>query len=199
VSLGNAVVGRPQCIACIRHFAIQRHNQLLHVARLQDSQRIYQLKRCDNDWRVILSGHDSAGTDHVIRGKSLADLVAALCGLAQVFRASDIYITTTLRFIDYYVDHRNLQRSHQVGDDDGWIQITIRRVADPLFGSHVPNAEELQGITFYVTDWHFVKVFLGDGQGSIDPSPTDRTSHKSVMIPRTVLTYPLAPLQHKST
>ncbi len=198
-------------------FAIHRRNRLLRVARLDDGQRIYEFKRCNNHWRGLSHGHDCEGLAYVIRGGALADLVAAegymivythlgvgpdrapfvptetqaaLRGLARAHRAGDIYVTTTSRLLNYYLNHHYLQWSYEVGKE-GCTRITIDSIADPLSGRRVPAVEELQGTTFYVPDRRKAEIRLGDRElGSIERNPPDHTGSDSVMIPRSHLTYP---------
>ena len=201
-----------------RRFALLRRNQLLQVELLQDGQNIYEFKRCNNHWCGLSMGLDSVGLAYVLRRKALDDLItsggymivythigvgpnqppfippatqSALRGLAEAYRAGDIYVTTTSRLLNYYLNRRHLQWSHEV-DDEGCTRIAIHSVADTLFGSRLPTGEQLQGITFYVPDRHKVQVYLGDGRIiPIERNPADHTSQESVMIPRTYLTYPL--------
>lgn len=198
-------------------FAIHRQNQLLHVDHLRDGQFVYEFQRCNNYWRGLSYGHNSDGLAYVIRPKALRDLITAegcmiiythlgvgpdrppfippqtqkaLRYLADIHRNGDIYVTTTSRILNYYLNHRYLRWSYEV-NQHGWIQIAIHGVSDPIFGFHVPSLDELQGITFYVPRRNKVKVYLGDKQLRIKRNPADHTNRESVMIPRTFLTYPL--------
>jgi len=214
-------------LACAgnRRFAIHCHNQLLRVAGLQDGQHVYEFKRCNNYWRGLSYGHDCAGLAYVIRHKTLADLIAAegymviythlgvgldrpplipletqtaLQGLAEAYRAGDIYVTTTSRLLNYYLNHRYLQWSHEV-DNEGWTRITVHSMVDPLFGPRKPTLEELQGITFYVPDRHRALLYLnGHLVPGIVRNPADCIGRESISIPRTHLTYPLTMSQRTS-
>jgi len=208
-----------------RRFAIHRHNQLLRVDRLEDGQRIYEFKRCNNHWRGISHGADCAGLAYVIRPKALADLIAAegymviythlgvgpdhppfipietrsaLRGLAETYQAGDIYVTTTSRLLNYYLNHRYLQWSHEF-NDEGATRITIRGVADPIAGPRLPKLAALQGITFYVPDRHRARLYLnGHLVSSIVRNPADYTGRESISIPRTYLICPLTMSQDTS-
>ena len=201
-----------------RRFSLLRSNELLQIATLKDGQQVFEFKRCNNHWRGLSYGHDSAGLAYVLRRKALDDLISsggymivythigvgpqhrpylppitqtALRGLADAYQSGDIYVTTTSRLLNYYLNRRYLQWSHEI-DDEGCTRIAIRSVADPLFGSRLPTAEQLQGITFYVPDRHKVQVYLGDNQKiQIERNSADQTGRESVMIPRTFLTYPM--------
>ena len=201
-----------------RRFAIHRRNQLLRETALQDGQRSYEFKRCNNHWLGLSYGHDCSGLAYVIRPKTLAHLVstegymviythlgvgpkhkpfippgtqAALRGLAEAYHSGDLYVTTTSRILNYYLNHRYLQWAYEV-DDEGWIRIAIHGVADPVFGPRLSNPEELQGLTFYVPDRYKTKMCLCDRElMRIKRNPADHTGQESVMIPRTFLSYPL--------
>ena len=201
-----------------RRFAIHRHNRLIDLARLQDGQAVYEFIRTNSYWRGLSHGHDNVGLAYVLRRKALSDMVAgggytilythlgagpagppalppqtqaALRGVAEVVQAGLLYVTTTARLLAYCLNHRYLRWS-QDADAEGRVRITVHGVDDPLSGLHLPTAEDLQGITFYVPDRHRARLFLGERELTVvERHPADDTGRESVSIPRTFLTYPL--------
>jgi len=68
---------------------------------------------------------------------------------------------------------------YDVSIKDGRTVIHIRDIADPVFGTHVPDLEEVRGITFYVKDPNTTTIDIGDApvpSGFIQDNPSDGLS-----------------------
>jgi hypothetical protein len=200
-------------------YIMHRQNRVMRMMRLEDGRQVCEFMRYGNHPVSVGQGATSRGLSYMISRRTLEHLKArqgfmivythlgknsdcqqviaqetqaALRNLEHEYRDGQIFVTTTSKLLNYYLNHRHLQWSHEVDAED-WIRITIHSVTDPLFGPRLPTVEELQGVTFYVPDRNKAQVYLGDSQlMPIEHNPVDHTGQESVMIPRTFLTYPLA-------
>lgn len=200
-----------------RRFALHSRNDILAAVELLDSSSFYEFKRCNCHWRGLSHGHDSVGLAYVIRQKNLQDLVqsegymviythlgvgpkmpipipertrAALRELAKSYRLGDIYVTTTSKLLNYYVNRRYLQWSSRL--ENNRVVIAIHGVSDPIGGSRLPSPDELQGITFYVLDRSEAMIELGAVElHNVERNRKDHTGRESISIPREFLLYPL--------
>ncbi|HZK67401.1 MAG TPA: hypothetical protein VFD42_07665 [Chloroflexota bacterium] len=218
VKIALAQLGSPR-------FAIHSGNRLLRVSPLADGQRVYEFNRCNSYWQGLSYGHDAWGLAYVLRSSALEALVAsrgvmvvythigtgpetppylppetqsALRGLAALYRSGTLYVTTTSRLLNYWVNRSYLMWDwHPQGDRT--VRIDIAGAADRVQGVRKPNAAALQGITFYVPDRSRADVYLyGRPLPVLQRNPSDSTGRESVSIPRIPLVYPL-PSPHPAT
>jgi hypothetical protein len=147
----------------------------VRIARLDDGQRVYEFMRFDNYWKGVAKGATSRGLAYVISKRTLERLKevggymivythlgknsdcgqmiaeetqVALRNLASEYEKGNIYVTTTSRLLNYYINWKYLNWSYANKGDE--TVITIKNVEDPVFGSFVPTVSDLRGITFYV-------------------------------------------------
>ena len=105
----------------------------------------------------------------------------ALRNLAKEFEEGNIYVTTTSKLLNYYVNHKYLDWSYD--SKSGTISIHIHRVKDPIFGSFVPTIQELEGITFYVPDKNKTTIYLNNKRiESVRKNPPDYKKRESLTI-----------------
>ncbi len=101
--------------------------------------------------------------------------------LANEYERGNIYVTTTSKLLNYYVNHKYLNWSYETKADE--IIITITGVEDPVFGSFVPTIQDLQGITFYVHDKDKTRIYINDKEiTDIQRNPPDYEQRESVTI-----------------
>ena len=105
----------------------------------------------------------------------------ALRDLAREYETGNIYITTTSKLLNYYLNHKYINWSYETKGDK--VIIKISSVEDPVFGSFVPTVEDLQGITFYVPDKDKARIYIGDkGIANIRRNPPDYSERESITI-----------------
>ncbi len=191
-----------------KKYAMQENNDLVRVASLDDGQRIYEFIRFDDYWRGVGTGATNKRLAYVISRKTLDRLKevggytivythlgknndcpqyicpgtqAALRNLAREYETGNIYVRSTSRLLDYYVAHKYLRWKYD--SEGGKTTIRIRDIADPLFGTTVPNADALEGITFYVPDTARTRIFLGRKElDRLRQNPPDSAGRPSVTI-----------------
>lgn len=114
---------------------------------------------------------------------------AALRRLAQAYEDRHIYVTTTLKLLNYNLVFHTLGWRATTGGND--ILIHIKGIRDKLKGEkRLPSLIELQGITFYTPVAAKTRVFLGEEELDVTRNPRDFNGRESVMIPLTYLQYP---------
>lgn len=202
-----------------RQFAIHAQNNLLRIATLSDGQQVYEFKRANNHWRGT-SYAVCQNLAYVLNRRTLARLVqvgggmivythlgqgldgrpqilpalppevcAALGNLAEEYHAGRIYVTTTSRLLNYLLNRKYLNWSYTCRSD-GHIEIRIAGVTDPLAGAQKSTVAMLQGLAFYVPNSHQASIYIDNDLINPERNPADHTGRESVMIPRTVLTFP---------
>jgi hypothetical protein len=197
-------------------YAMHASNDLIKPVVLDDGRRVYQFMRYDNHFDGIGLGTTSKTmaynlSDRVFRqlkkvngyailythfGKNsdCPDAIdettqRSLRRLADEYRNGKIYVTTQAKLLKYYINHKYLNWSYKIQANEGRIQ--IKSINDPVFGSSVPAAEDVQGITFYVPAGINIRIFIGDREiTDIKINIADGTGRESVSIPITYLTYP---------
>ncbi|MFX0135573.1 MAG: hypothetical protein ACFFDN_18150 [Candidatus Hodarchaeota archaeon] len=106
----------------------------------------------------------------------------ALRLLEGEFIKGNIYITTTAKLLNYYVNNKNLiWHTNKNGDD---LHIRIESISDPVRGTFNPTIDDLGGITFYTIDPANTHIFIQDKEiGETIRNERDYTMNYSVMIP----------------
>jgi len=191
-----------------KKYAIHKRNELVKITTLNDGQKVYEFIRCDNHWRGVDKAATCRGLGYVISKKQLSKLKRnqgytivythlgrnsdcsqviaretqnALRNLANEYEAGNIYVTTTSKLLNYYLNHKYLDWSFETRGDE--IIITISSVKDPVFGTFVPTIQDLRGITFCVPDKDKTQIYVGDKEiTNIQRNPSDYTGRESVKI-----------------
>jgi len=189
-------------------YAMHKNNDLMRITKLDDGQKVYEFSRFDNHWKGVAEGATSKRLAYVISQRTLerlkkvggymivythlglnsdcSQMIAketqiALRDLASEYETGNIYITTTSKLLDYYLNHKYLNWSYETKGDE--IIITITGVEDPVFGSFVPTIQDLQGITFYVPDKDKTRIYINDKEiTNIQRNPPDYKQRESVTI-----------------
>lgn len=191
-----------------KKYAMHRNNDLLRVVKLDDGNKVYEFTRFDNFWGGVATGADSKGLAYAISNKTLNRLKkingymivythlgmnsdcpqyicpetqSALRNLAKEFEGGNIYVTTTSKLLNYYINHTYLDWSYD--KEDGKVNIHIRAVKDPVFGTFKPSVHDLEGITFYVPDRKKATIYLNNEKiENLQRNPVDDTKKESVKI-----------------
>ena len=199
-----------------KKYAMHKDNDLIRVVKLDDGSKVYEFTRFDNFWEGVATGATnkrlayvlSEGTlnrlkdaegymivyTHLGKNSDCMEFVCketqnALRNLANESQAGNIYVTTTSRLLNYYVNHKYLNWSFELGEEE--VIIRINSINDPIFGSVIPSVMNLEGITFYVPDNKRVRMFIGVQEiEGIRTNPRDDTGRISVSIQLTNLRFP---------
>ena len=191
-----------------KKYAMHKTNDLVKIISLDDGQKAYEFMRFDNYWRGVGTGANSRNLAYTISKKSLDRLKesagymivythlginsdcrqyicqetkSALRHLAQEYKAGHIFITSTSKLLNYYINNKYLNWSFE--NKKGEIIIRIHNVEDPVFGSFVPSIEELDGMTFYVPDKNKAMIYLNNTKLlEIRRNAPDYTQRESVTI-----------------
>lgn len=197
-------------------YLMHKNNELVKVVTLKDNQQVYEFMRFDMHWQGVGSGADAQGLAYAISEKNLERLqqaagymivythlgknhglsqylpkatVSALRKLAEEYYQGNIYVTTTSRLLNYYINNKHLNW-HQDSEGEGTV-IKVISVDDPVFGSFIPDIDNLQGITFYVEDSSKTRVFVGNDEVTgLQRNPVDHLGKESVTIPVRRITFP---------
>lgn len=198
-------------------YAIRKNNELVKITTLNDGQKVYEFIRFDKYWQGVATGANSQNLAYVISEKTLKDLIGnrgymivythlgrnakhsqyipklsqnALRNLAYEYEEGNIYVTTTSKLLNYYINHKYLIWNYENLDDETIIHIT--RIEDPIAGKFVPTVQNLQGITFYVPDKDMTTILINEEEiANIQRNSSDFTGRESVTIPLTFLSNPL--------
>jgi hypothetical protein len=197
-------------------FVMQQRQEFIRPVRLADGRQLFEFNRYCNHPVSISQGATSRGLAYAISAKALSALKArqgymivyahlgknddcpqpiahetqqALRDLQKEYLAGNIYVTTTLKLLNYYHACRYLVWSADV--DGSQSQIEIQHMDDPVFGQHVPSAEQLQGLTFDVPDSSHAVVYVdGKEVAGLRRNAADREGKQSITIPFTRLSFP---------
>lgn len=199
-----------------QRYVMQRHNELVRPLKLADGQQVHEFRRYCNHPVSVGQGATSRGLAYAISRRALEALKAtqgymivythlgknsdcqhpiaqetqiALRNLQKEYREGQIYVTTTSKLLNYYRAFQYLTWSHS--ETEGFTQIRVHHLDDPIFGKISPTTEQLQGLTFYVRDCRRTAVYLGDIEvKNIQRNPADDNGLQSVTFPLTALTFP---------
>jgi len=191
-----------------KKYAMHKSYDVIRIAKLNDGQKVYEFLRFDNYWKGVAEGATSKRLAYVISQRTIerlkkvdgymivythlgknsdcSQVIAketqiALRNLANEHERGNIYVTTTSKLLNYYLNHKYLNWSYETKGDE--IIITITGVEDPVFGSFVPTIQDLQGITFYVPDKDKTRIYINDKEiTNIQRNPPDYKQRESVTI-----------------
>jgi len=193
-----------------KKYAMHKSYDFIRIAKLDDGQKVYEFLRFDNYWKGIATGATSKRLAYVISKRTLdrlkevggymivythlgknsdcSQVIAketqiALRELANEYERGNIYVTTTSKLLNYYLNHKYLNWSYETKGDE--IIITISNVQDPVFGSFIPTIQDLQGITFYVPHKYKTRIYINDKEiVNIRKNPPDSKDRESITIGR---------------
>lgn len=216
VNIGKELAKNVLSLFGNKKYAIHRENDLLKISTLDDGQKVYEFIRFDNHWKGVGRGADAKGMAYSISKKTIDYLKKsggymivythlgknsnspqfipketrkALRNLANEYQAGNIYVTSTSKLLNYYVNHKYLNWTYESRDEEVFLH--IYSIKDPIFGETVPALKDLQGVTFYVPDGKTTRIFI-DGKEikDIQRNHRDYTGKASVTIPMQFLKYP---------
>lgn len=188
-------------------YAMRKYNDLTTIDRLDDGQHVFKFMRSSVAYYGIGPAANSDGLADLLTRPILQKLIdvggyviiythlgknkgfpyispdtqQALRLLAKEYRDGDIYVTTTARLLNYYVNKKYLiWRSETNGNR---INIHIEGISDPVRGAFTPTIDDLRGITFYTDNPANTHIFIRDNEISgIRENEPDHENRKSVMI-----------------
>ena len=191
-----------------KKYAMHKKNDLVKIAELDDGEKVYEFIRFDNYWKGVSTGANSQRLAYVISERTLNQLKKiggymivythfginsncpqyicketqnALKNLAKEFMEGNIYITTTSKLLNYYINHKYLNWSYNF--TNGELNIHIHNVKDPIFGSFVPSVEDLNGLTFYLPNMSKTIIYLDNKEiTTVKRNPSDYTKKESITI-----------------
>jgi len=191
-----------------KKYAMHKSYDLMRIKTLDDGQKVYEFLRFDNYWKGVATGATSERLAYVISKRTLERLKevggymivythlgknsdcseviakktrAALRNLAGEFEIGNIYVTTTSKLLNYYINHKYLDWSYEI--TDGKLVIHIHSVEGSVFGSFLPTIQGLQGITFYVPDKDKTSIYIGNKEiANIQRNPPDYSGRESITI-----------------
>lgn len=197
-------------------FVMHHENSLVQPLTLRDGQTVYEFMRYCNHPISVSLGATSHGLSYAISKQALEqlkavegymivyshlgknkefsqviapDTVTALRHLECEYLDGNIQVMTTSRLLNYYHAHEYLVWT--VSQDEQHTRIMIECLDDPVFGRQHPSAEQLQGITFYVSDSSTTDIYLqGIKLKNIQRNPADHSGSQSITIPFTHLHFP---------
>jgi hypothetical protein len=105
----------------------------------------------------------------------------ALKRLEGEYTRGNIYVTTTKKLLEYYVNNKYLNW-HSTKEQNN-ILIHINFISDPVRGTFVPTRDDLRGITFYTADPAHTHLFIQDQEiKDIVRNENDSRNRKSIMV-----------------
>lgn len=111
------------------------------------------------------------------------DNLKALYLLKQYKDENKILIANTTRLLDYSIAQRYLKFNET--EENGVTYINILCINDPLFGTFIPNLDDLRGITFYKNDVQNTVLLINNNVIDTDKvqiNPKDETGQASIGI-----------------
>ena len=197
-------------------YAVHRDYSLVKIKTLLDGEKVFEFLRTNSYWEGVNRGENSIGLGYVLSQKNLdhlidmsgysivythlgknpengpllgAETIKGLRRLANENRNGKIYVTTSSKMLNYYTNRKYLK--YDVDREQNRTHIYINSIFDPLSGQYQnPSLEDLQGITFYVTDPDYTDVYINDILvTSIIKNPADHIHKKSIMFPLIQLKY----------
>lgn len=192
----------------VRKFIFFKNNSLVRAVNTKDGQKIYEFIRFNNHFKGANVGDSFEDLYYMISPKVLDSLkkkngysivyvhlgknfntnsansqktIEALRNLCKEQSIGNICVERTSKILDYYVVHRFLKWNYSIAANECKIYIDL--VEDPIFGSYVPAADDLQGITFYIPEDKQIRIFIRDKElNNFRINPSDYIAKKSVTI-----------------
>lgn len=179
-------------------YTLHRCNRALNPAQLRDGCAVYELLRCNPHWGGVSSCETGWGIGQVLTSSFLHRLVdrqgtcilythmgklggnsstrgfspsavQAFQLLADFYHRGEILVTTTRRLLDYLRVRDAIAVSMSESGEQKFIDIKL--CVGEQHGSSV-RPEEVQGLTFYLTGLHHIKVRL-NGTTVLDGNVND--------------------------
>lgn len=198
-------------------YALHGNNDLVNVVSLDDGQKVFEFMRYDGSWVGVASTGDNAkGLPYVISERNLNRLIEqkgfmivythlgensefknffpeetvnAFRLLSNKFNSGEIYVTTTSRLLNYYVNHKYLE--WEVVRHNNLLNIQIKGVDDPVKGYWVPTVDDLQGLTFYIPDNTEAQITVnGRIISSAQHNAKDFSGRESISVPIKSMIFP---------
>jgi len=188
-------------------YRMRQSNELVEPTVLDDGQPLFEFMRSnaskDGNW----ANADSDGLSELINTEFLKKLIEVkgfsiiythlgknngfpylgesaqncLKELKYYNDNGNIYVTTTNKLLEYYVNTKYLNWSEEFHDDS--LRIYINNITDPVRGSFVPSLDDLSGVTFYSENPYKTKVFVGGTEVSdLQLNGKDENSYYSVSV-----------------
>jgi len=189
-------------------YSYRKKNELIYPIKLDDDKMVYGFVRNNISYKGIRRGSYSNGMADIFKENYLNKLIEvgavmivythfgqnsgppyldsntakALRLLADRYRSGHIYVTTTSKLLNYYVNNKYLE--WKVVKDNSKIKIYIEKVADPINGAFIPTINDIQGVSFSTKDIKQTEVYLaGNKIFNIEKFYDGDRQSGTVMIP----------------
>jgi hypothetical protein len=201
---------------CDSKYSMVKENRLVSLATLADGQKIFEFTRYDVHPDGIGKGANSKGIavnlsprvlDQLVHNHGYAILythlgkngncssfidssaVKAFRYLEKRHQEGDLYVTTTSRLLNYYVNKKYLNWRYD--QTQGGTMIRINTIKSPVEKTCLPILQRLQGLTFYVPSNEKARIFVNETEiRDLERNPKDDTGRESVTVPIVPLEYP---------
>jgi hypothetical protein len=208
INIGKEIAKNAMGVFGSKKYAMHKDNDLLRVVKLDDGNKVYEFTRFDNFWEGVSTGGTNKRLAYALSERTLkclkdtegymvvythlgknSDCMEPICketqsalrNLAKESQAGNIYVTTTSRLLNYYINHKYLDWSFELGD--GEVIIRINAIKDPIFGSFIPSVRNLESITFHVPNKEKTTIYLSNKKiENVRKNPPDYTGRESITI-----------------
>ena len=169
-----------------KEYMMRKSNDLVIVSNLDDGQPIFEFTRSNFGYTGIWESATADGLSSSLRESILQRLIKgggyaiiythlgrnngfpflsddtkeALGRLAQHYRAGNIWVTTSAKLLNYYVNKFYLNWKTEVHGDS--VDIIIENIVDPVRGEFIPDITDLQSVTFNSKYPAKTRVFIND-------------------------------------
>jgi len=208
INIGKEIAKNAMGVFGSKKYAMQKDNDLLRIVKLDDGNKVYEFTRFDNFWEGVSTGGTNKRLAYALSERTLkrlkdtegymvvythlgknSDCMEFICketqnalqNLAKEFQEGNIYVTTTSKLLNYYVKHKYIRWSFDIKDRE--MNIYIRNIEDPIFGSYIPKIQDLEGMTFYVPNSTIAKIYVDNKRiESVRKNPPDYKRRESLTI-----------------
>lgn len=191
----------------VKQYKMRKYNELVSVTNLDDGRPVFEFMRCNYGIPNIWDCADLKGIGSSIRPDIVDKLIAAggysliythfgkndsvkyipentknsLTYLSKKYHDGEIYITTTEKLLNYYVNKKYLTWSSTAKNDS--LYIRINNISDPVRGNFVPELSDLQGLTFYTPFPERTIILIGERKvNEFKINSADNTNIKSISL-----------------
>ncbi|MCX6826673.1 MAG: hypothetical protein NTV06_05330 [candidate division Zixibacteria bacterium] len=188
-------------------------NKLVHIYQLDDGQKIFEFARFISPWGKYPEADENHLADqlgssqinqlisnqgymilytHFGKGNGTEFLspstIAALRYIKKRNDDSSLMVTTTTKLLNYYI-HSKYLYWHTVEKPDSVI-IMIDSIVNEIEGKLLPDADDLEGLTFYIPDNKAIAIKESGRFLQYIANAADGTGRKSISLPWRHLQFP---------
>lgn len=190
-----------------KEYQMRKSNDLVIVSHLDDGQPIFEFTRSNFGYAGLWESATADGLSSSLRESILQRLIKvggyaiiythfgrnngfpylsddtkkALERLAQHYRDGNIWVTTSAKLLNYYVNKNYLKWNAKVHGDS--VDIIIENVEDPVRGKFIPDINDIQALTFYTKYPAKTRIFINNKKiNDIQYNYPEDRSENSLMI-----------------